>query len=90
MEPCNCVRADEIQELRKKVDNHELRIVEIEADKKLQAYQHQELKTILLELKTDMKELKETPSKRWELVITGFLTATIAAIATFVGSKVFK
>lgn len=67
---------------------NEKRIAKIEGSKELQEYQFKTIMESIQEMKIDLKELKETPSKRWDLVITGIITAVIGGAIAFIGSKI--
>lgn len=60
------------------------RVTEIEKDKKLQEYQYNNIIDNLQELKSDVKEIKQTPSRRWDLIITGSITAIIGGIIALI------
>lgn len=58
------------------------RITEIEKDKSLEKYQFEQIMKTLEELKEDVNELKDKPSKRWDIVITAIITSTIGLVLT--------
>lgn len=58
------------------------RITEIEKDKSLEKYQFEQIMKTLEELKEDVNELKDKPSKRWDIAITAIITSTIGLVLT--------
>lgn len=42
------------------------------------------------ELKTDVNELKAKPSKKWDLIVTGIISATVTGIVTLAISTLLK
>lgn len=77
-------RVKQLEEGHKELEK---RVSKIEGDKQLQEFQYKTIMETLQELKTDVKELKETPSRRWDLIITGSITAIIGALVAFFGSR---
>lgn len=80
---------DRIRELEKQVKNHEERMMKIEGNRELQAFQYKTITDILQELKSDVKELKSQPTKRYDLGITAFITALITGLITIAINKLF-
>lgn len=78
---------DKVKTLEEDKREIEKRVAKIEGSKELQEYQFKTIMESIQEMKLDLKELKETPSKRWDLVITGIITATIGGAIAFIGSK---
>lgn len=87
MEECRCINSQEFKDLKDRITDHDKRITKIESNRELQEYQHTQVMGILNELKIDMKEIKEKPGKRWDLIIGGIITAVIGAIVTFIVTK---
>lgn len=77
-------RVKQLEEGHKELEK---RVIKIEGDKQLQEFQYKTIMETLQELKIDVKELKETPSRRWDLIITGSITAIIGALVAFFGSR---
>jgi predicted ribosome quality control (RQC) complex YloA/Tae2 family protein len=42
------------------------------------------------EVKKDVKDLKEKPAKRWDLIITVIITASVTGIISFILAQVLK
>lgn len=80
MEPCN--NCESLKELKEVVENINKRVVDLESDKKLQTFQYEQILKTLEELKTDINELKDKPNKRWDLIITGLISAGVAYFAS--------
>lgn len=66
------------------------RLSKLEGDRQLQAFQYDAIMKSIEEIKVDLKELKGTPSKRWDLVVTGIITAFVGGIVAFVVGKLFN
>lgn len=77
---------DKVKEHNVKLDKLEERIRNIEKDKNLNEYQFKQIMNTLEDLQKDIAELKEKPSKRWELIITGVITFAVS----FFMSVIFK
>lgn len=73
---------DEFKEIRESIKELEKRVIELEKDKSLQEFQYNSIMATLQDMKEDIKAIKETPSTRWNLIIGGVITATIAAIVS--------
>jgi hypothetical protein len=82
MEMNNCINCEALKELKNTVDKIDKRVIDLETDKKLQTFQYEQILKTLEELKTDINELKDKPSKRWDLVITGLISAAVAYFAS--------
>lgn len=78
----NCINCEALKELKNTVDKIDKRVIDLETDKKLQTFQYEQILKTLEELKTDINELKDKPSKRWDLVITGLISAAVAYFAS--------
>lgn len=55
----------------------EKRVTELESNSKVQSFQFRIIMDSLQELKTDLKEIKSKPSKRWDLIITTAITGIV-------------
>ena len=75
----NC---EALKELKSTVDKIDKRVIDLESDKKLQTFQYEQILKTLEELKSDISELKDKPSKRWDLIITGLISAAVAYFAS--------
>ena len=62
----------------------EERVRLIEQNKNLQEYQFNQIMETLAIMQNDIKELKEKPAKRWDLVITGLITSTITMVMAYI------
>lgn len=67
----------------------EKRVSEIEGNRQLQDFQYKTIIENIQEMKQDIKEMKETPSKRWDLVITGIITAIVGGLIAIVINNLF-
>ena len=77
-----------VETLEKEVKEVLVRLSKIEGDRQLQDFQYKTILKSIDELKVDIKDLKGTPGKRWDLTITTIITAIISAIVTYVASKI--
>ena len=66
------------------------RLSKLEGDRQLQAFQYDAIMKSIEEIKLDLKELKGTPSKRWDLIVTGTITAFVGGIIAFIVGKIFN
>lgn len=62
----------------------EERLATLEGDKKLQNFQYETILKALDEINLDIKTLKETPSKRWDIIVTSVLTGIVAFVITYI------
>lgn len=69
--------AKEIEQIKQELKNHEKRLSDIEGDRKLQLYQYESIMQCMSEMKLDIKEIKERPIKKWDLIIMGVISACI-------------
>ena len=67
-----------------KFEKLEERVRLIEQNKNLQEYQFNQIMETLGVMQNDIKELKEKPAKRWDLVITGLITSTITMVMAYI------
>lgn len=65
----------------------EERVRIIEQNKNLQEYQFNQIMETLAIMQNDIKELKEKPAKRWDLVITGLITSTITLLMAYITKR---
>ena len=65
----------------------EERVRLIEQNKNLQEYQFNQIMETLAIMQNDIKELKEKPAKRWDLVITGLITSTITLLMAYITKR---
>ena len=77
-----CMNCEALKELKSTVDKIDKRVIDLETDKKLQTFQYEQILKTLEELKSDISELKDKPSKRWDLIITGLISAAVAYFAS--------
>lgn len=85
MDNCvTCIKAAEIETLKKQVGELSKSVLEIEKDKKLNEFQYKTIIETLAEMKLDIKDIKEKPSKRWDLIITGTISSIVAYIASMI------
>lgn len=73
--------------LRSQFTKIDERLRVIEQDKTLNDYQFKQIMDILESLQKDINELKEKPAKRWDLIITGIITAIISFIMAIILNK---
>ena len=64
------------------------RLSKLEGDRQLQAFQYDTIIKSIQEIKDDIRELKATPAKRWDVIITGAITAVVGGLIAFIGSKI--
>lgn len=77
-----CMNCEALKELKSTVDKIDKRVIDLETDKKLQTFQYEQILKTLEELKSDISELKDKPSKRWDLIIMGLISAAVAYFAS--------
>lgn len=77
-----CMNCEALKELKSTVVKIDKRVIDLETDKKLQTFQYEQILKTLEELKSDISELKDKPGKRWDLIITGLISATVAYFAS--------
>ncbi len=78
----NCSNCEALKELKITIENLSQRVIDLESDKKLQTFQYEQILKTLEELKTDINELKDKPNKRWDLIVTGLISAAVAYFAS--------
>ena len=67
----------EIEQIKQELRVHDKRLSDIEGDRKLQLFQYESIMKCMSELKIDVKEIKERPLRKWDIIITGIITACI-------------
>lgn len=80
----NCVNSEMLKELKQNVKDIEKRLTKIESDKQLQDYQHKQVMETLEEMKDDLKDIKSTPTKNWNTIITAMITGVVAFIVSYI------
>ncbi|WP_105614012.1 hypothetical protein [Vallitalea okinawensis] len=83
---------EQIKENEQRCKNNNHRIDKLEDDNKLLyemvtttkliAQQMEQTTQELKEIKKDVLDLKGKPAKRWDLIVTGFISAVVSALAT--------
>lgn len=81
---CKDNQYNELIQLRKEVREHEKRIAEMEKNYSVQEYQYKTIMETLTEMKRDIIDLKSTPSKRWDLIVTGIISSILAFITSVI------
>ena len=69
--------AKEIEQIKQELRSHDKRLSDIEGDRKLQLYQYESIMQCMSEMKLDIKEIKERPIKKWDLIIASIISACI-------------
>lgn len=77
MDCTKCIKEQEFREL-------ERRVQKVESDNRLQTYQYEQIMKTLEEVKVDVTEMKNIPNKRWDVVITGIISAVVGCIMALV------
>lgn len=77
MDCTQCVKSQELKELDKRVQK-------LESDTRLQNYQYEQIMGTLAEVKKDVLEIKNIPNKRWDVVITGIISAIVGCVMALV------
>lgn len=77
MDCTQCVKSQELKELDKRVQK-------LESDTRLQNYQYEQIMGTLAEVKKDVLEIKNIPNKRWDVIITGIISAVVGCIMALV------
>ena len=81
MEQNNIANIEKIQnEHSLAIKEIEKRIGMLEGSQKVLEYQFKTIMDNLQELKHDIKELKSTPSKRWDLIVTSAISVIVGSI----------
>lgn len=77
MDCTQCIKSQELKELDKRVQK-------LESDTRLQNYQYEQIMGTLAEVKKDVLEIKNIPNKRWDVIITGIISAVVGCIMALV------
>ena len=77
MDCVKCIKEQEFKEL-------ERRVQKVESDNRLQTYQYEQIMKTLEEVKADVTEMKNIPNKRWDVVITGIISAIVGCVMALV------
>lgn len=77
MDCTKCIKEQEFKEL-------ERRVQKVESDNRLQTYQYEQIMKTLEEVKVDVTEMKNIPNKRWDVVITGIISAIVGCVMALV------
>lgn len=77
MDCTKCIKEQEFREL-------ERRVQKVESDNRLQTYQYEQIMKTLEEVKVDVTEMKNIPNKRWDVVITGIISAIVGCVMALV------
>lgn len=81
MEQNNIANIEKIQnEHSLAIKEIEKRVGVLEGSQKVLEYQFKTIMDNLQELKHDIKELKSTPSKRWDLIVTSAISVIVGSI----------
>ena len=67
----------DLEQIKQDLKAHEKRLADIESDKKLQLYQYESIMKCMSEMKADIKEIKERPIEKWDLIIASLLSACV-------------
>lgn len=73
-----------LDEMEKRQDN----LDELVSTVKVLAVREERVEGDVQEIKTDVKELKNKPAKRWDNLVTQIITIIVAALAGYVLSKI--
>lgn len=98
MEDCrNCPHEAEIEALKRDMDRNSSThrefynmFNELKIDAQVQKSSFENILSVVNEIKADVKELKEKPSKRWDTVVVGFISGASGIIATVFFSGLIK
>lgn len=77
----NKIRIDNLEEEQKELRNLTAAVSGMVAEQK-------NMRSDLTEMKTDLKEIKEKPAKRWDMTADKVLTLVITAIVAFMLAKI--
>lgn len=77
----NKIRIDNLEEEQKELRNLTAAVSAMVAEQK-------NMRNDLTEMKTDLKEIKEKPAKRWDMTADKVLTLVITAIVAFMLAKI--
>lgn len=86
----NSILCKEIEQIKEELKTHEKRLNNIEQDKKLQIFQYETIMKAMSEMKSDIKEIKGQSSKKFDLIISTIITATLSSGVTLIIAKILK
>jgi len=86
----NSILCKEIEQIKEDLKTHEKRLNNIEQDKKLQIFQYETIMKAMSEMKSDIKEIKGQSSKKFDLIISTIITATLSSGITLIIAKILK
>lgn len=82
-------RVDSVEDKVDTIEKKQDIMHEMNSNIKLIALNQENQGKEIVSIKTDVKELKEKPAKRWDTVTTIIITALVSGIIGFVISKIF-
>ncbi len=82
-------RVDDIDDKLDTIENKQDIMHEMNTNIKIIALNQENQNKEMVTIKTDVKELKEKPGKRWDTLTTVIITALITGTITFALSKIF-
>ncbi|MFA5714986.1 MAG: hypothetical protein WC998_04570 [Candidatus Paceibacterota bacterium] len=82
-------RVDDIDDKLDTIENKQDIMHEMNTNIKIIALNQENQNKEIVTIKTDVKELKEKPGKRWDTLTTVIITALITGTITFALSKIF-
>ena len=77
----NKIRIDNLEEEQKELRNLTAAVSAMVAEQK-------NMRNDLTEMKADVKDIKEKPAKRWDLIVEKIITLIVTAVAAFMLAKV--
>lgn len=77
----NTKRLDEVEKRQDNLD-------ELVSTVKVLAVREENVESDVKEIKTDVKSLKDVPSKRWNAIVEKALLVIVGAVITFIMSKI--
>ncbi len=84
-EKCPC---DAVRELQKIVSNHERRLADGNTNFAVISTTLDAIKADMIEIKADLKQLKEKPQRRADAIVNTIINAGIAIILAFLAAKI--
>lgn len=79
----NSFYKEKIESLQKDILTLKEELAELKTDRRVNEIQFKTILEVITEIKLDLKEMKETPNKRWELIISAIISTTIAFLISF-------
>ena len=74
-------------DLEKRVDKLEVEINDLKANVGLNNYKTEQILNIVQKLERNIEEIKDKPSKRWEVVVSAFLSGVVGIVIGLVFKK---